>query len=98
MNRTVCDAIAAKSLIRFDYDGFERVIEPHAHGFNANRKEVVRGFQVRGNSRSGESVGWKFFSVPKMTNIEILPAKLHEGREGQSGAATELIIIHCGTQ
>jgi len=83
-----------RRLIRFDYDGAERVAEVYAHGFNKSKVEAIRAFQVGGGSRASDPIGWKFFLVAKMTNL-ILLSTLAQGRPSQDEAAHDLVVIHC---
>lgn len=95
MNPMVCDAIKRRCLIQFEYNSLARTVEPYAHGFNAARKEVVRGFQVAGESRSDEALGWRFFIVADMSNLTVLPQNFRGVREGRATVTKELIVIHC---
>ena len=36
MNRLSCDAVGARRLLRFVYEGDERIVEPHLHGINTS--------------------------------------------------------------
>jgi hypothetical protein len=62
----ICQAIRERRTLRFAYEGGERTIEPHLHGFSAAGAEMLLAWQVDGFSRSGASVGWKMFAVAKM--------------------------------
>jgi predicted DNA-binding transcriptional regulator YafY len=64
------NAIADKHLIRFQYRGKERIVEPHDYGVNNG---IVRLFswQVGGRS-SGQLPGWRMFDVEGIENCEIL--------------------------
>ena len=95
MNRLICAAIETRRLIRFDYDGFERTVEPYAHGFNPVRREVLRGYQVAGGSRSGVPIGWKFFVVANMDRLELLSRPFRPVRPRHEHADHNLIVIHC---
>ena len=66
MDRTVCAAIAGRRVVRFAYDGGERVVEPHAHWLTIEGIEVVSGYQVDGHSTSEQVEGWKTFHVARM--------------------------------
>lgn len=52
MNSTICDAIATRSTIKFDYGGGRRVVEPHTHDISSTNNEAVRDCQVLGYSSS----------------------------------------------
>lgn len=87
--------MAASRLLRFDYDGAERVAEIYAHGFNQVKVEAIRAFQVAGGSRASNPFGWKFFLVAKMQNIRMLQEGFSGNRPGGDDAAHDLVIIHC---
>ncbi len=94
MNRLICDAVSSRRLLHFGYNRIARVVEPHAHGFNENRVEVMRGYQVHGGSQSGEDIGWKFFMANRMRDIR-LGSVFTRHRTGQEDASRQMIVIHC---
>jgi hypothetical protein len=63
-------AIENKRLIRFKYQGKERIVEPHDYGI---QKGVARllSWQVSGES-SGRLPGWRWFDVGDMSEFEVL--------------------------
>lgn len=98
MNRSLCDAITASKLVRFDYDGVQRVAELYAHGVTKSRAEAIRAFQVAGGSRASDPFGWKFFLVAKMRNVQTVDETFSGNRPGHDDAAHDLVIIHCQRQ
>lgn len=95
VNRTLCSAITASKLVRFDYAGAQRIAELYAHGFNKSKAEAVRAFQVAGGSRASDPFGWKFFLVAKMRNVQTADETFPGNRPGKDDAAHDLVIIHC---
>jgi hypothetical protein len=69
MNSMIYDAIQEMRLIRFDYDGLTRLVEPCAYGTTSKGNEVLRAYQVSGFSNSGVNEGWKLFTVAKVENL-----------------------------
>jgi len=67
MNDTIYNAILNKSKIRFTYKDTERVIEPYTYGCNFKGNDVLRGFQIQGETKNT----WKLFTVEKMEYIEL---------------------------
>jgi hypothetical protein len=67
----LCDAIRLRHVVRFLYHGGVREVEPYVYGRDADGNELLRGFQVRGASRSGEVAGWKMFHVEDMTSVAV---------------------------
>ena len=71
MNQEICKAIESKNIITFYYDGGSRTVEPHCYGVSKNDKELLRAYQTGGYSESGNPVGWKLFSVEKISNLDV---------------------------
>jgi hypothetical protein len=67
----ICDAIRLRHVVRFQYRGGVREVEPYVYGRDASGNELLRGFQLRGASRTGEAVGWKVFHVEDMINVAV---------------------------
>lgn len=95
MNTAICNAISNRSVILFTYDGGERRAEPHAHGTSTAGNEVVRGYQVGGASQSGESVGWKLYSVSKITNLSETGDVFSDNRPGYNPNDQAMSVVHC---
>jgi len=70
MQKIICDAISDRQMLRVNYDNKgEREIEPYCLGFSKTGKIVLRAYQIVGDSKSGESDGWKLFNVEKVNSI-----------------------------
>ena len=67
----ICNAIKSKQLIQFNYEDGARIVEPYCFGLSKNDKEILRAYQVKGYSKSGNPVGWKLFNASKIKNIKI---------------------------
>jgi hypothetical protein len=72
MNVLICDAIRARRLIRFVYDGYERIAEPHAYGISTANNEVLSAYLVGGWSASDDAPGWRKYLVREMHDIQAL--------------------------
>ena len=72
MNAIICDAIRAKRLIRFIYEGYERIVEPHIHGINSANHEMLSGWLVGGWSGSKPEPGWRNYLVKDMEDVHAL--------------------------
>jgi hypothetical protein len=66
-------AIEDRHLLQFRYDGFTRVVEPHAFGVSNRGRYTLRAYQVDGGSESGQTQGWKLFHVADMESIVVTP-------------------------
>jgi hypothetical protein len=72
MRQDLIEAIEQRRLIEFIYrNGGIRLVEPHDYGV---RKGVERllGYQVSGESRTGEAHGWKDFNVTYLLRLQLL--------------------------
>jgi predicted DNA-binding transcriptional regulator YafY len=71
IKKIICSAIKSKQLIQFNYEDSTRIVEPYCYGVSGTGNEVLRAYQVKGQSKSGNPMGWKLFSASKMENIMI---------------------------
>ena len=90
----LCDAIRLRHVVRFLYHGGERVVEPYVYGRDANGRELLRAFQLRGPSRSGETVGWKMFHVEDMTSVAVT-FEAYAARSGYDPAEKVIVFMNC---
>jgi hypothetical protein len=68
----ILSAIQNKQLLSFEYDGYQRVVEPHTYGMDTKGHPALRAYQIRGGSESGEYVGWKLFHVNEMRGLSMI--------------------------
>ena len=53
-DRTILSAIKNKQVLRFKYNGKERIVEPQTYGISIAGREVLRARQVGRESGSGQ--------------------------------------------
>ena len=70
-NSVICDAIKSKLILEFNYEDGTRIVEPYCFGESSKGNKVLRAFQIKGHSKSGNPQGWKLFNVSKMENVAI---------------------------
>ena len=70
--QTAIDALKSGRRLEIRYDGFIRVVEVHACGYTAKGHAVMRVWQVRGDSVSGERAGWKLLRLDETRGLQIL--------------------------
>jgi hypothetical protein len=70
MNKQLIAAIQEKLVLRFVYNGAERIVEPQTYGVSTAGKEVLRARQTGGESRSGQSRIAKLFEVEKISSLK----------------------------
>jgi hypothetical protein len=76
-------AIETKHLLRFDYKGDERIVEPHDYGIQSGIERLLC-WQVGG--KSGSSIpGWRLIDIDGIRNYEMLDRKFNGGRDIPSG-------------
>jgi predicted DNA-binding transcriptional regulator YafY len=63
-------AISEKKTIIFEYDGYERTVEPHLYGILGGH-EQLHAYQIRGGSSSGGIPEWRNFKLEKMNNVAV---------------------------
>jgi hypothetical protein len=72
-------AIEKKRLIRFEYKGKERIVEPHDYGIQKGIPRLL-SWQVGGQS-SNRLPGWRWFDVSEMQGVEVLEKSFRGNRE-----------------
>jgi hypothetical protein len=95
MNTVVCDAIRTRRLIRFVYDGYERVAEPHSHGISTANHEVVSAYLVGGWSASEASPGWRKYLVREMHDVHALAESFAGPRDGYNPEDRQMRQVFC---
>lgn len=63
----ICDFVRGGELVTFTYSGKSRTVQLGTHGHHRSTgNELVRGYQVGGETSGGPLPSWKLFSVVKM--------------------------------
>lgn len=92
---TACDALANGLCLELRYDGFSRVVEVHAVGTTKDGNEVMRVWQVRGGSNSGERSGWKIMRLNEAFSAHITDEKSKAPRNGYKRGDPAMQWIRC---
>jgi hypothetical protein len=95
MNIILCDAIGARRLLRFIYDGYERVVEPHQYGINSANHEMLSCWLVGGWSRSETAPGWRNYLVHDMHDIHALAESFPGPRAGYNAEDAAFRQVYC---
>lgn len=95
MDHTICDAIAAKRLLVFQYDGYERVVEPHLCGKNTAGHDALLAWFVRGYSDSEAGPGWRTYLLSEMRSIRQLEETFERARKGYNPTDGSMRLVHC---
>ena len=95
MNLLVCDAIRVRRLLRFIYEGYERIVEPHLYGINTANHEMLSGYLIAGWSASEGSPGWRSYLVREMHDIHVLAEPFRGPRPGYNPDDRRMRQIFC---
>lgn len=95
MNRTICDAIKSMRTLKFDYGGGTRIVEPHCYGVSRKGNELLRAYQTSGYSESGETEGWKLFSVEEISSVQFGANEFSGPRPQYNSRDRAMASIYC---
>jgi len=88
-----CDALRRGLCLELRYDGYSRVVEVHAVGRTKDGNDIMRVWQLRGGSVSGERTGWKLLRFDEAAGVAILPGEASEApRPGY--ARNDRVMVH----
>jgi YD repeat-containing protein len=69
LHRLLTSAIEKHEVLRFTYDGHERLVEPQTFGMDWDDQDVLRAYQISGGCKSGQPVGLKLFAVAEIAGL-----------------------------
>jgi len=95
MRDMICDAIAAKRLLVFEYEGYERVVEPHLCGHNTAGHDALLAWFVRGYSESAAEPGWRTYLLSQMRSIRLLEESFERARRGYTPTDGSMPLVYC---
>lgn len=95
MNDLICSAITQRHLLRFVYDGYERIVEPHLYGINTANREMLSGYLVAGWSASAPEPGWRNYLVGEMADIHVLGTPFIGPRSGYNPEDRSMRQVFC---
>jgi len=72
MNEAIVSAITARHLLKLAYSAGNRIVEPHVYGLGKDGKELLRCYQIGGESTSRERYGWKMLREPDIADVTVL--------------------------
>ncbi|MDZ4784859.1 MAG: hypothetical protein SGJ02_02160 [bacterium] len=86
MNNEIVNIIAAaintKKVLSIIYDGYGRIVEPHAIGTSTEGCILLRAFQSEGGSNHGGIPEWRLFDVSKIGRLDTTGCRFSAPRQG----------------
>jgi hypothetical protein len=95
MRQVICNAIAARRLLAFSYEGLERIVEPHRCGHNTAGHDVLLAWLVRGYSESGAGPGWRTYLLTEMSQVSALEETFTSARPGYDASDGSMRLVYC---
>ena len=90
-----CEAIRTKKCLEVIYDGFWRVVEVHAVGLSRDGNPVMRVWQIRGGSKSGELPGWRLLRLDEARGGSLTDETSLAPRDGYQRNDSHIPRIKC---
>lgn len=90
-----CEALTAGKRLGITYDGLTRVVEVHAVGQTAKGEPIMRAWQVRGGSRSGNPEPWRIFRLDRTWQYAVLDERSEAPRSGYKRGDRAIAVIRC---
>ncbi len=81
MNGLIVAAVEQRRLLKLGYSAGSRIVEPHVYGLDGNGRELLRCYQLAGESASRERAGWKLLRAGDIVAVEVLDVRF-EPRAG----------------
>ena len=81
MNRLIVAAVEQRRLLKLAYTAGNRIVEPHVYGLDGKSRELLRCYQLAGESASRERAGWKLLRTADVAAVEVLDVRF-EPRAG----------------
>jgi hypothetical protein len=79
MNGLIAAAIEQRRLLKLVYSVGSRIVEPHVYGRAGNGKELLRCYQLAGESTSRHRAGWKLLRADEVAAVKVLDAPANAG-------------------
>ena len=93
--QVACDALRSGKCLEIRYDGYTRVVEVHAAGYTDDGNAVMRVWQVRGGSASGERAGWKLLRLDETSGLALMDEASAAPRHGYKRNDSAITQIVC---
>jgi hypothetical protein len=95
MIAAACEALRAGRVLQLRYDGYTREVEVHAVGYSEAGNAIMRVWQLRGGSQSGDRTGWKLLRLDETAGYGITDEKSQAPRGGYRRQDRAMASISC---
>jgi hypothetical protein len=87
----ICDAIKGKNLLKFNYKGKMRLIEPYQLAYNKEHRLVLSAYWIGGYSKSGNTLNrWRSYLVNQMVSVFVMEQNFSGSRPGYKRTPNKL--------
>lgn len=93
MFQAIISAVQNKEVISFTYEGYTRVVEPHAVGVSTAGHKVLRCFQVGGHHEK-QNHNWDLVLLSKIVNLSTTGQRFSSERIGYKRGDKGMTIIY----
>jgi predicted DNA-binding transcriptional regulator YafY len=84
-------AILDHRVVRFRYQGHQRIVEPHLLGLHEAGEPMLVAYQTSGGSQSGQVPGWRTFITTSIEDV-VIDDHHFPGPRGDLAVNTERMI------
>jgi hypothetical protein len=93
MDSLIVNAIRNRRVIRLNYDGRSRSVEPHAYGLDKAGNAILLCYEGFCNGSSREAAGWKQFRLFAVDSVVETPENFACARAGYKRNDTGLAAV-----
>lgn len=94
--KTICSAIADRTILQFIYDGQTRIVEPFTLGVHKDTGNLVlSAYRVGGYSKSQNDPPWRLYIVESISGLSLISGKAQSYRSGYNPGDSRMSKIIC---
>jgi hypothetical protein len=94
MNQNIIDAIQNKKTLKFTYNNFPRIMEPHIYGCSKKGEELLLCYQIKGVHTSDKIHDWCFIKISEITSSIDFGDKFHGARQNYNREEKRIPTIY----
>jgi hypothetical protein len=95
MRSTICRAIGNQRIIEFEYDSYNRVVEPHKVGKTTRGTVVLSGYQTAGSGDRVDPPGWGLYRLENIGALNVTDRGFSGPRSQYSSTDQRMTEIYC---